>query len=121
MRETERREATLAQVQRELAEHDDIEPDDSDYARPVRRSARSAAAEPQMVYSLRLPAPAVGRIREVADAAGVAPTVLLRSWILQRLEQEKASALSAHPKIYISAPGGRQLALRAGAGLAGAR
>lgn len=121
MRDSERRQAMLEQVQRELADHDGIQPDDPAYVRPLRRAASSANGEPQMVYSLRLPAAAVGRLREVADAGGVAPTVLLRTWILQRLEQEQVSASSAVQPIYISTPAGKQLPLYRAAPLAGAR
>ena len=121
MRDSERRQAILEQVQRELADHDDMQPGDPAYVRPLRRAASSANGEPQMVYSLRLPAADVGRLREVADAGGVAPTVLLRTWILQRLDQEQVSTSSAMQPIYIRIPVDTPLLLPRPARLAGAR
>ncbi|MGH3544495.1 MAG: hypothetical protein ACRDPW_00965 [Mycobacteriales bacterium] len=37
-------------------------------------------------YAIRLPRPVINRIREIADAAGVPTTTLMRQWITDRLQ-----------------------------------
>jgi hypothetical protein len=54
--------------------------------------------EPSHVYSLRLPATVVEELRVLADAKGEAPTALLRQWLLDRMEQEAATAYGTKPR-----------------------
>lgn len=44
--------------------------------------------EPSQIYSLRLPASVVEKVRLLAASKGEPPTVLLREWVLEHLEQE---------------------------------
>jgi hypothetical protein len=50
------------------------------------------AAEPSQVYSIRIPVSRLGRIRKLAAERDVAPTAMLRSWILERLDSEEQSS-----------------------------
>ncbi|MGH3501110.1 MAG: ribbon-helix-helix protein, CopG family [Nocardioidaceae bacterium] len=40
------------------------------------------------VYSVRIPADALETLRRLADARGQPPSVLMRTWVLERLRQE---------------------------------
>ena len=42
------------------------------------------------MYSVRIPVERLAQLREVADRLGVAPSVLLRRFVLERLDQETA-------------------------------
>lgn len=44
-----------------------------------------APAEPMVTYALRLPQQVLTRLREVADQRGVRVSVLMRSWLEERL------------------------------------
>lgn len=54
----------------------------ADYVRH-RRPAQS----PSMVYTVRIPADRIEELREVAEARGVAPTALMRGWVLAQLDE----------------------------------
>ena len=54
----------------------------------VRSTARRR--EPAQVYSLRIPVRRLAELREVADAHGTEPSVLMRRWVLDRLDAERA-------------------------------
>lgn len=58
------------------------------YARSTARPRR----EPSQVYSLRIPVQRLTELREVADAHGVEPSVLMRQWVLDRLDTERSSS-----------------------------
>jgi hypothetical protein len=47
---------------------------------------RRPAKDPSMVYTVRIPASRVEQLRELAEARGLAPTALLRSWVLTQLD-----------------------------------
>ena len=49
---------------------------------------RVKAKEPSQVYSLRIPMDRLQELRRRAEQQHVAPTVLMRRWILDRLEAE---------------------------------
>jgi|GEM_PF-2851857 len=49
---------------------------------------RVKAKEPSQVYSLRIPLDRLQELRERAERQHVAPTVLMRRWILDRLDEE---------------------------------
>jgi hypothetical protein len=38
------------------------------------------------VYSLRLPADKIARLQQVAASTGIPPTVLVRQWVIERLD-----------------------------------
>jgi uncharacterized protein YdiU (UPF0061 family) len=49
---------------------------------------RVKAKEPSQVYSLRIPMGRLEELRQRAEQQHVAPTVLMRRWILDRLDEE---------------------------------
>lgn len=49
---------------------------------------RVKAKEPSQVYSLRIPVDRLEELRQRAEQQHVAPTVLMRRWILDRLDEE---------------------------------
>ena len=57
---------------------------------PYPDSARPARPNRSQVYSVRLSAEEQARVQRVADAKHLPPSTLVRSWILDRLEQESA-------------------------------
>jgi hypothetical protein len=46
---------------------------------------------PSQVYSLRLPVERVAQLREVAETHGVTPSALIRSWVVEKLDQMKVA------------------------------
>lgn len=66
----------------ELAELDA----DSSAAPPVR--ARKQSTETSQVYSVRIPAEQLDRLRRIAQARGETPSGLLRRWALERIDLE---------------------------------
>ncbi len=61
-----------------------------------RRTGTSA------VYSLRLPADQITKLQQVAAAAGIPPTVLLRQWVIERLDHDPDTTLRTliHHEVY---------------------
>lgn len=49
---------------------------------------RVKAKEPSQVYSLRVPLDRLQELRERAEQQHVAPSVLMRRWVLDRLDEE---------------------------------
>lgn len=65
------------------AEAFDQNPDaEAHYTRHRRR-----AENPSTVYTVRIPADRIEQLREVAEARGVAPTALMRGWVLAQLDE----------------------------------
>ncbi len=58
-------------------------------AQPVQR-ARRQAADPSQVYSVRIPVDRLEQLRRLADTRGVAPTALVRQFVLEALDRESA-------------------------------
>lgn len=48
---------------------------------------RRPAENPSMVYTVRIPADRIEQLRVVAEARGVAPTALMRGWVLAQLDE----------------------------------
>lgn len=65
----------------------------ADYVRSTRRPRR----DPSQVYSLRIPVQRLAELREVADANGVEPSVLMRQWVLDRLDAENETRGHSSP------------------------
>lgn len=59
--------------------------------------SRRSARDPAQVYSLRVPVKRLEELRQLADAEGVEPSVLMRRWVLERLDEEKAGRQDASP------------------------
>jgi hypothetical protein len=60
---------------------------------------RTNAKDPSQVYSLRLPVDRIEEVRQLAISQSLAPTALLRRWILDRLdvELERRQMIEAEP------------------------
>jgi hypothetical protein len=56
---------------------------------PLVRSRRPAK-EPAQVYSLRIPVEKLAELRRLAEERHLTPSALMRSWVLERLEQESS-------------------------------
>lgn len=76
--------AELLRIEAEASEEhrDDVLP----YVRHTR-----PAKDPSQVYSLRIPVHRLEELRLVAVAAGLEPSVLMRQWVLERLDAERSS------------------------------
>jgi hypothetical protein len=48
---------------------------------------RRRGVGPQQVYGLRLPAARIDQLRRLAEARGVEPSVLVRQWVIDRLDE----------------------------------
>ena len=77
-------------IQDILAEVADQAEQTRDEVTKMYRSKR-LAVEPSQVYSIRIPVSRLGRIRALAAKYGMAPTAMLRKWILERLDEEEQS------------------------------
>lgn len=77
-------------IQNILAEVADQAEETRNEITKVYRSNRPAV-EPSQVYSIRIPVSRLGRIRALATKYGIAPTAMLRKWILERLDAEERS------------------------------
>lgn len=53
-----------------------------------------APAAPTQVYSLRIPVERLAQLRRVADRRGMAPSALMRTWVLAALDAEDAESSS---------------------------
>lgn len=60
-----------------------------------RQRARRQPHEASQVYSVRIPVGRLAQLRAFADERGVAPTALLRQFVLERLDQETAPVAPA--------------------------
>lgn len=64
---------------------------------------RKKSKDPSQVYAVRIPVSRLNEIRSIADRIGEAPSVLIRKWVLERLdelrrEEEARSAERRHPE-----------------------
>ncbi|MDP8930549.1 MAG: hypothetical protein M3O70_18755, partial [Actinomycetota bacterium] len=75
--------ADLSRVLEEEAQHAEAKRDvESSYVRP------RLPESPSQVYSLRIPVERLEQLRQLAEDSGEAPTVMLRRWVVERLDQE---------------------------------
>ena len=49
--------------------------------------------DPAQVYSLRMPVDRLEQLRQAAEQAGVSPSTLMRTWVLERLDAENPALL----------------------------
>ena len=63
----------------------DIEEDETD--EPVVEIA--PPDQPSQVYSIRMPIARVEQLRKAASTKGVAPTQLMRQWVIERLDSDR--------------------------------
>lgn len=76
-------------IEKLLADVAEIEEAAADEDRQHYRSRRPAKA-PSQVYSIRIPVDRLEELRQVARRHEVAPSVLMRTWVLERLKSEVA-------------------------------
>lgn len=55
----------------------------SDYVKPLPPRA------PAQVYSVRIPVDRLAELKALADSQDVAPSTMIRDWVLERLDSEK--------------------------------
>jgi len=86
------REAVEAEARAEAEERGDVTP------APGQRG-RKRASDPSQVYSVRIPVSRLRELREIAERLDVPPTVLIRQWVLERLDQLAAASAAADTEI----------------------
>ncbi len=52
--------------------------------------ARTETGATSQVYTVRMPADRLAELRAVADRSGEQPSTLMRRWVLERLDDERA-------------------------------
>lgn len=57
---------------------------------PVRMQRARANGEASQVYTVRMPAERLAELRAVAEQSGEQPSTLMRRWVLERLDAERA-------------------------------
>jgi hypothetical protein len=72
-----------------LAEVAEVEEAAEQEERPHYRNRRRSAS-PSQVYSIRIPVDQLEELRRMAEHLEVAPTAMMRDWILERLEASQA-------------------------------
>jgi aryl-alcohol dehydrogenase-like predicted oxidoreductase len=77
-------------IGRLLAEEAEAAEEHRDDDVPLVRSRRPAK-EPAQVYNLRIPVEKLEELRRLAEERHLTPSALMRSWVLERLEQESSS------------------------------
>lgn len=60
---------------------------------------RKRASDPSQVYSVRIPVSRLRELRHIAEQLDVQPTVLIRQWVLERLDQLAAASAAANSEI----------------------
>lgn len=85
-------ESVREMLAREAAEAKEVaDAEDRDERRPTPgQRARRQPAQASQVYSLRIPVDRLTQLRRLADELGIAPTALLRQFVLERLDAETA-------------------------------
>jgi hypothetical protein len=86
------REAVEAEARAEAEERGDVTP------APGQRG-RKRASDPSQVYSVRIPVSRLRELREIAERLDVPPTVLIRQWVLEHLDQLAAASAAADTEI----------------------
>jgi len=85
----------------------DIARAEAEAARQVPRQSSEDRWRPKdhseggQVYSLRIPTSRLAQLKKIADRLGKKPTVLLRQWVLERLDLENAKAEWEIDKSYL--------------------
>jgi hypothetical protein len=88
------REAAEAEARAEAEERGEVAP-----ARGQR--GRKRASDPSQVYSVRIPVSRLRELRQIAEQLDVQPTVLIRQWVLERLDQLAAASAAANAKVEV--------------------
>lgn len=88
------REASEAEARADAEERGDVAPT------PGQRG-RKRASDPSQVYSVRIPVSRLRELRRIAEQLDVQPTVLIRQWVLERLDQLAAASAEATTEIEV--------------------
>ena len=94
MREILAREAAEAEARAEAEERGDVRPE------PGQRG-RKRAEDPSQVYTVRIPVSRLRRLRELAEDLGIAPSALIRQWVIERLDESGAQDQQTAPERYV--------------------
>jgi hypothetical protein len=94
MREILAREAAEAEARAEAEERGEAAPT------PGQRG-RKRAADPSQVYAVRIPVSRLRRLRELADELEIAPSALIRQWVIERLDKSDTQDHQAAPEEHI--------------------
>lgn len=86
------REAAEAEARADSEERGEIEPT------PGQRGRRRAA-DPSQVYAVRIPVSRLRELKEVADKLDIPPTVLIRQWVIERLDGSHGETV---PRAHVS-------------------
>lgn len=81
------REAAEAEERADAEERGEITP------APGQRGRRRAT-DPSQVYAVRIPVSQLRKLREAADSLNMQPSVLIRQWVIERLNALDASSVS---------------------------
>lgn len=81
------REAAEAEERADAEERGEITPS------PGQRGRRRAA-DPSQVYAVRIPVSQLRKLREAADHLNMQPSVLIRQWVIERLDDLDTSSVS---------------------------
>ena len=73
---------TLAEEAQLFEKHKDDPREPGDYARPL------PPRNPAQVYSVRIPVDRLADLKALADSNDVAPSAMIRDWVLERLDSE---------------------------------
>jgi hypothetical protein len=80
IRDTLAREAAEAEARAEAEERGEVAP------APGGRG-RKRAKDPSQVYPVRIPVSKLRRLREIAEERDMQPTVLIRQWVTEKLDE----------------------------------
>jgi hypothetical protein len=78
----------IAELLAAEAEEAERHADEEDHGPSYRR--KHAPRDPAQVYSLRIPVAQIEELRQLAAGKGVTPSALMREWVLERLDAERA-------------------------------
>ncbi len=62
---------------------------------------RRRAHDPSQVYAVRIPVSRLRELRNVADKLGTPPSALIRTWVLERLDQLAANSLEDAAEVQV--------------------
>jgi hypothetical protein len=80
IRDTLAREAAEAEARAEAEDKGEV-------AQTPGQRGRKRASDPSQVYAVRIPASRLRELRSFAEQLDTQPTVLIRQWVLERLDQ----------------------------------
>jgi hypothetical protein len=101
----------LAREAAEAEERADAEERGETTPAPGQRGRRRAA-DPSQVYAVRIPVSQLRKLREAADSLHMQPSVLIRQWVIERLDTLNATSVSEPDESHSPASGAVKLGPR---------